>query len=125
MVAPRALARFNRRVTNPVLGRLVPLVPGFAMIEHTGRRSGRAYRTPVNLFRHGDGYVVALTYGPTADWVRNVLAAGECDAVIRGRSVHLVRPRVVHDPQRQTMPAAVRPILGVVGVDDFLELDPA
>jgi hypothetical protein len=31
----------------------------------------------------------------------------------------------VHDPRRQAMPAAVRPILGVVGVDDFLELDPA
>jgi deazaflavin-dependent oxidoreductase (nitroreductase family) len=122
MVLPRGVAKFNRQVTNRVLGRIAPVVPGFAIIEHVGRKSGKPYRTPINLFRTSEGYVAALTYGPDADWVRNVLAAGGCDAVIRGRRVHLVGPRIVHDPQRRPVPAHVRGFLGLVGVTDFVEL---
>ncbi len=122
MVAPRALARFNRHVTNPVLSRIVLRMPGFAMIVHTGRRSGKEYRTPVNVFRADDGYLIALTYGPGSDWVRNVLAAGGCDAIIRGTTVHLTEPHVLHDPKRTRMPAGVRQVLRLVGVADFLAL---
>jgi deazaflavin-dependent oxidoreductase (nitroreductase family) len=122
MVAPRGLAKFNRRVTNPVLGTLAPIIPGFAIVVHTGRKSGRTYRTPVNLFRVGDSYVIALTYGPRTDWVRNVLAAGGCDAITQRRQVHLTAPRLVHDPERRRMPAPVRQFLGLLRVTDFLEL---
>jgi deazaflavin-dependent oxidoreductase (nitroreductase family) len=122
MVAPRGLAKFNRHVTNPVLGTLAPIVPGFAIIVHTGRKSGRTYRTPVNLFRSGDTYRIALTYGPNSDWVRNVVAAGGCDAIIRGRRTHLTGSRLVHDPARRAMPTPVRQFLGLLRVEDFLEL---
>ncbi|HEX4221318.1 MAG TPA: nitroreductase family deazaflavin-dependent oxidoreductase [Pseudonocardiaceae bacterium] len=122
MVAPRGLARFNRHVTNRVLGPIAPIAPGFGMLVHTGRKSGRTFRTPVNIFRTEDGYVVALTYGPRCDWVRNVLAAGGCDAVIRGRTVHLGEPELVHDPRRSRIPAFTRPIMAAFGVDDFLLL---
>lgn len=122
MVLPRGVAKFNRRVTNKVLGRIAPIVPGFAMIEHVGRKSGKTYHTPINLFHTDGGYVAALTYGPGADWVRNVLAADGCDAVIRGRRVHLVRPRLVTDRERKLAPSPARQFLGLVGVQDFLEL---
>lgn len=122
MVLSRRVAKFNRRVTNQVLGKLTPVLPGFGTIVHTGRRSGRTYRTPVNLFRTSDGYRVALTYGPQSDWVRNILAADGCDAIIRGKQVHLDQPRVVHDPGRKSVPPPARQVLGVVGVVDFLEL---
>jgi deazaflavin-dependent oxidoreductase (nitroreductase family) len=122
MVAPRGLARFNRQVTNRVLGKLAPVAPGFGLLVHKGRKSGRTFRTPVNIFRVEDGYVIALTYGPQSDWVRNVLAAGGCDVTIRGRTVHLTEPEIVHDPRRRHMPLFARPILGAVGVDDFLML---
>ncbi|HVV25095.1 MAG TPA: nitroreductase family deazaflavin-dependent oxidoreductase [Pseudonocardiaceae bacterium] len=122
MVAPRGLAKFNRHVTNPVLGTVAPRLPGFGVIVHTGRKSGRTYRTPVNIFRTADGYLVALTYGKDTDWVRNVLAAGGCDAVIRGHQVHLTSPELVHDPRRTAMPTPVRQFLGVLGVTDFLAL---
>jgi deazaflavin-dependent oxidoreductase (nitroreductase family) len=122
MVAPRGLARFNRHVTNRVFGTIAPVAPGFGMLVHTGRKSGRTFRTPVNIFRTDGGYVVALTYGPQSDWVRNVLAAGGCDVTMRGRTVHLTEPEIVHDPQRHLMPAFARPILGALGVDDFLVL---
>jgi deazaflavin-dependent oxidoreductase (nitroreductase family) len=124
---PAALARFNRRVTNPLLMRrpagLGP--PGYAVMIHRGRISGREYRTPISAFRRPGGYVVALTYGPRADWVRNVLAAGECRLERRGRRVRLVNPRVVRDPARRLVPQPVRLVLRLVGADHFLLLDAA
>jgi hypothetical protein len=42
-------------------------MPGLGVVVHRGRRSGRVYQTPVNVFATEDGYVVALTYGPDAE----------------------------------------------------------
>src|SRR5919107_658451 len=69
---PKGLARFNRRVTNRVLGPLAQRLPGFGIVIHVGRRSGAVRRTPVNVFHRGDRYVIALTYGADSQWVRNV-----------------------------------------------------
>jgi deazaflavin-dependent oxidoreductase (nitroreductase family) len=123
MPAPRWLARFNKRVTNRVLGHLVPHLPGFGLVVHRGRKSGREYRTPVNAFRRGDSYTFALTYGPRTEWVQNVLAAGGCSLEMRGRTVRLTSPRLFHDVQRRAMPPPVRVVLGLGHVDDFLTLD--
>lgn len=122
MVAPRGLARFNKRVTNRVFGLLAPFAPGFGVLVHTGRKSGRTFRTPVNIFRVEDGYVVALTYGPQSDWVRNVVAANGCDVITRGRTVHLSDPEIVHDPRLRRVPAFTRPILSAFTVEDVLVL---
>ena len=78
MTAPRWLAHFNRQVMNRLFRPLAPHLPSFGVVVHTGRKTRRLYRTPVNVFRHAEGYVVALTYGRDADWVRNVLASGGC-----------------------------------------------
>ena len=122
MPLPKTLARFNRRVTNRVLGRFAGHVPGFAIVTHTGRRSARTYRTPVNLFRSGDTYVIALTYGADAQWVRNVEAAGGCELETRGARIRLVEPRIVHDPRRTRVPAPVRLPLAAIDVSDFMLL---
>ena len=122
MPLPRWVARFNRHVTNRVLEPLALRLPHFGVIVHTGRKTGREYRTPVNVFPRPGGYVVALTYGPKSDWVRNVLAAGGCVLETRGRRLRLVRPRLYHDEQRRAVPAAVR-VVGRLGrVSDFLDL---
>ena len=121
MVLPKRLARFNRVVTNRATGPLAGWLPGFGVIIHRGRRSGREYRTPINVFRTSDGYVVALTYGIT-DWAKNVLAAGGCELQTRRRRVRLTDPRLVHDPTRRDMPPVVRQIVGRIGVTDFLHL---
>jgi deazaflavin-dependent oxidoreductase (nitroreductase family) len=117
---PRRLARFNLAVTNPILRHVAVRLPGFAIVHHTGRRSGRAFTTPVNLFKDGDRHVIALTYGRDSQWVRNVLAARAFDVVTRGRTVHLVDPEIVHDPTQRLVPAPVRPILRLARVTDFL-----
>jgi deazaflavin-dependent oxidoreductase (nitroreductase family) len=122
MPLPKRLARFNRHVTNRIVAPVARRLPGFAVVSHVGRRSGRVYRTPVNLFRDGDHYVIALTYGSDSQWVRNVLAAGAVDIETRGRRVHLVAPEVVRDARRSLVPEPIRPILGLVRVSDFMLL---
>jgi deazaflavin-dependent oxidoreductase (nitroreductase family) len=122
MPLPRVIARFNRHVTNRVLGPLAPHLPAFGVVIHRGRHSGRSYRTPVNVFRRPAGVVVALTYGPDADWVRNVLAAGGCVLETRGHAVPLTQPRLIHDERRRSVPAALRPIGRLGRVSDFLDL---
>jgi hypothetical protein len=67
MPLPRPLARLNRRLTNRVAGRVAGRLPPFAIVAHSGRRSGRTYQTPIWAFRAPDGFVVALTYGDSAD----------------------------------------------------------
>jgi len=116
------MATVNRYVTNRVLGGPANSLPGFGVVHHVGRRSGRLYRTPVNVFPTPGGYVFALTYGSQAEWVRNVLAAGGCDLVTRGRRVRLANPRLFHDERRSMMPAHVRLVLGLAHVSEFLEL---
>jgi deazaflavin-dependent oxidoreductase (nitroreductase family) len=70
--------------------------PGQAhgVIEHVGRTSGRAYRTPVTPVATAEGFVVAMPYGPTTDWVRNVLAAGTATLVLDGETIPVDRPEV-------------------------------
>jgi deazaflavin-dependent oxidoreductase (nitroreductase family) len=119
---PRGLGRFNRRVTNRILGPIVAHLPWFGILEHVGRRSGRTYRTPVMLFGSGERRVIAMTYGPDTDWARNVEAGGGATVVQRGRAVHLVEPRIVHDPARRLVPRPIRWVLRMIGAADFLEL---
>ncbi|HKA85517.1 MAG TPA: nitroreductase family deazaflavin-dependent oxidoreductase [Acidimicrobiales bacterium] len=122
MALPRGLAAFNRRVTNHVTGPFAGRLPGFGVVVHRGRRSGREYRSPVNAFVTTGGYVLALTYGTESDWVKNVMAAGNCDLVNRGRTVHLTAPEIVHDETRRYVPGPVRPLLRALGVADFMRL---
>ena len=126
MPLPKALARFNRVVTNRVLGVLAPWVPPFAQVIHRGRTSGREYRTPVWMFHRGGRYVVALTYGSDTDWVKNVFAEGGCRIRRMGAELavggpRLVRARSGHGLVRAPIALALR----VMGVHDFLLLEPA
>lgn len=125
MPMPRAMARFNRRVSNKLIGPIAPLVPGFGVVTHRGRRSGRVFRTPVSVFPQSGRVVFALTYGTGSDWVRNVLAAGACDVRSRGTTTHLVNPRIVHDETRAGIRPVERAVLRVLRVADFLVLDVA
>jgi deazaflavin-dependent oxidoreductase (nitroreductase family) len=126
MVLSARLARMNRHGLNRITGRIAHRVPGFGILHHVGRKSGKALTTPLNVFRQpGGGFVVALTYGPDTDWLKNVNAAGGCTITTRGVSYRLTNPRVVTDPTLAGMPAFVRAVLRLNGVEQFLHLDPA
>src|SRR6476620_2952349 len=122
MALPRWLAHFNVAFTNRLMLPVAGVLPWFGIVELIGRRSGRRYRTPVNVFRRRDRYLFALTYGPQSEWVHNVVAAGGCILVTRGRRTRLVGPRRFSDPRRRDMPWIVRIGLGVLDVSEFLEL---
>jgi deazaflavin-dependent oxidoreductase (nitroreductase family) len=118
---PRRLAEFNKVVTNRISRHVAGWAPGFAIVHHQGRRSGRTYDTPVNVFVRPDGYLFALTYGE-GEWVKNVLAAGRCEITTRRRTIRLTDPQVSRDPGRRGVPRPVRWILAVVQVDEFLTM---
>ena len=122
MPIPRTVGRWNKVGLNRVTRRIAPWLPGFGVVEHRGRRSGRRYRTPVNVFATEGGYRFALTYGPETDWVKNVLAAGGCELRTRGRTIRLVAPRLYHDERRHGIRPLERRILRLLGVADFLAL---
>jgi deazaflavin-dependent oxidoreductase (nitroreductase family) len=122
MPFPRALARLNKAGLNRLTRHTAPLTPGMGTVVHRGRRSGRQYQTPVNVFRTGDGYLFALTYGPGSDWVQNVLAAGGCELRTRRRTIALTDPRVFRDQTRAGIRPVERQVLRLMGVADFLQL---
>src|SRR6202161_2465256 len=79
----RWVAAFNLAVTNRITSRFAARLPGFGILTHVGRKSGKVYRTPVNVFRAQKGFLIALTYGRESEWVRNVIAAGTCQLLTR------------------------------------------
>jgi hypothetical protein len=74
-------------------------------------KAARTYRTPVNLFRTGQGYLLALTFGSDADWVKNVLAADSFEVITQRRTYRLVDPKLFVDELRSQVPFIVRLIL--------------
>ena len=92
MPIPRIVRQWNKAGLNRVTKHIAPWAPGLGVVIHRGRRSGRLYQTPVNVFAAKDRYVFALTYGPDTDWVKNVLAAGGCELRTRGHATRLTSP---------------------------------
>ncbi|MGO9382992.1 MAG: hypothetical protein ACLP4W_13090 [Mycobacterium sp.] len=57
-----------------------------AILTHVGRRSGRTYVTPLGAAAYRDGFVVSLAVGPSADWCRNLMAAGRGTLAFKGQT---------------------------------------
>lgn len=119
-------ARFNRVVTNPLFRPISGWVPMWSIVEHTGRRSGTTYRTPVSMFHTADGVAVLLVYGPARDWVKNLQAAGGGRVKLGGKTFDVTNPRVVPTAEAVVLlKAPWRQLLGRAGVAHTLLLDRA
>jgi deazaflavin-dependent oxidoreductase (nitroreductase family) len=121
----RWLAKINIAFTNRITSLFAGWFPGFGILTHVGRKSGKIYRTPVNAFRASNGFIIALTYSSQSEWVKNVLAAGGCELQTRGKKYQLSAPKVVRDPTRKRFPFPVRIVLRLVGADEYMELSKA
>jgi deazaflavin-dependent oxidoreductase (nitroreductase family) len=97
----RVNKRFNNRLVMSI-GRAGKPHSLFALVEHTGRKSGRQYVTPVRLVQHGDAFIIPLTYGERADWYRNLLTAGRMTIHWQGK------PYPVGQPERVEVSLAAR-----------------
>jgi hypothetical protein len=65
------------------------------IIRARGRVSGRLIETPVGIVATDDAFLIALPYGTRAQWLRNVLAAGEATLVHEGGTHAVDHPELI------------------------------
>lgn len=120
----RLVRRFNKRFTNPrVLATAGGPGESTAVIRHVGRSSGREYATPIGVDRTDRGLLVTLPYGPTADWVRNVRAAGVARLDLDGRTLRVLDPRLIALAEAAPLlSVGERRLARVFGITQFLLL---
>lgn len=120
----RTVRRFNRAVTNPNAMKTAGQPGAYAaVIHHVGRASGDRYHTPVGPFPTEDGFVIALPYGTTPDWLKNVLVAGSATLTSEGRTYFIDEPEVVGSSEAMSaVPAKDQRSLRWFKVTDFLRV---
>jgi deazaflavin-dependent oxidoreductase (nitroreductase family) len=67
----------------------------YGVVHHRGRRSGRAYATPVVVRQTAGGFVIPLAFGEGADWFQNLRAAGGCVVQWNGMEYAVIDPVVI------------------------------
>jgi len=120
-----AVRRVNRSVTNPRVMRTAGSAQTqTSVIAHVGRKSGRAYETPVDIISTTTGLLIALPYGTRVDWLRNVVAAGSATVVTRGDRVDVERPTIVATADVAALiPRRTLRTLRLLGVNQCLHLE--
>lgn len=119
-----AIRRLNRALWNRRAMKTAGRPGAYAsVIQHTGRHTGTAYKTPVVTADTDGGFLIALPYGTRVDWLKNVLITGSAVVVNEGRSFQVDDPQVIsaaecveHFSRRERL------IHGLYGVDQFLIL---
>lgn len=101
---PAGTLRFNKFAVKLAGKRFFP---PWALVHHTGRKSGKQYTTPVAPFTNRpDVIVIGLPWGERTDWVLNIVAAGGCTIDWKGRTVTVTDPAFVDE--RTALAAANR-----------------
>jgi len=120
----RGIRRLNRALWNPMQMKTAGSRGAtYAIIRHVGRKSGNEYETPVGVVSTPDGFVIALPYGPSADWVRNVVSADSAVIVHEGTTQRVERPEIVGSTRvGDHLTAKDRFVNSLYGVRDFLVL---
>lgn len=86
----------NKYLLNPLMLQLAGKRFWYAsVVEHTGRRSGKRYSTPVVADRVGEDVIIPLPYGTDVDWVRNVLSAAGATVVHKGETLATDTPEII------------------------------
>lgn len=116
--------QLNKHVLNPAMIRLASGKHGSAaVIEHTGRRSGKTYATPVAALRVADGFVIPLPYGTRVDWLRNVLAAGGATIRVHRETYELSQPKIIDTATAVSLlSASRRRTFSGFGIKNFLKI---
>jgi deazaflavin-dependent oxidoreductase (nitroreductase family) len=118
------LWRFSRRTSgwaSPLAGRRWN--PIFARVLHRGRRSGRAYQTPVAARRVADGFIISLAFGAQVDWHRNLEAAGGGVIRWRGRDYEVSGPEIIDAAEAlRAFDPVQRLFLRLAGIDGYIRV---
>ena len=114
----QAAKRFNPRVLA-----FARKVPPWVVLEHTGRKSGKPFQTPLTAFATRDpeslGVLVAfpLPWGPDTDWCRNVLHAEKCAITRRGVRYTVTEPHVVSADEAVSLGVRLAAVVAPLGID--------
>ena len=93
------------------------------VIRHTGRRSGREYATPIWAVPTTEGVVISLPFGESADWLKNLLAAGRATIETRGEIWEVAEPEVLdRETAWPSLPRRARLLFGLAGIERHLKL---
>lgn len=84
-VVPRSVRRSYQRMSMPMFRPFAGLLPGWALLETTGRRTGEPRRVPVGGRLVGDTFWFVSGAGRDADFVRNLGADPAVRLRVRGR----------------------------------------
>ena len=116
---------FNKHVLNPAILHLAGGKHFYAStIGHTGRNSGRHYRTPVAAMRVTDGFVIPLPYGSHTDWVCNLMAKSGGNLRSAGEDFEITSPTLVDAATAiAEMPPRQRRFAKRLGVRKFLHVN--
>src|SRR5690348_11672664 len=113
------------RIMNPLAMRLAAtgLLSVWGVVQHTGRKSGRAFATPIALGAKAEYFFLPLPCGPGTDWCRNLMAANGGGIRYRGRDYRVTDPQVVSmNVARPAFPRPIQLVLPLVGIKSFLRL---
>ena len=115
----------NKYFTNKVMIHICGKSFGhFAILSHTGRKSGKLYRIPVIAEPVSGGFVIALTYGKEVDWYKNVAAKGGCSIHWKNNDYQLVHPEFIDkEVALMAFPNVIRSALRKVGIEYYLKLE--
>jgi deazaflavin-dependent oxidoreductase (nitroreductase family) len=123
-LAMKPVIRLSRAVLNPRQMKTAGTPGAFAsIVKNRGRTSGREYETPVGIVDFGDDFVISLPYGTSANWMRNVLAAGEATIVHNGDTIAVDAPELVPiETIAEAFTASERRTHSIFGIDHALRL---
>jgi deazaflavin-dependent oxidoreductase (nitroreductase family) len=120
----RSLSLAIEPVARPLAGsRIFPL---WAVLEHTGRRSGTVYRTPVVAFRSAHGFVIPLPFGDRTQWAKNLLSSGNGSVRWKGRDWTIREPAIVEaSVARPALGPIFGRLVGAIGIRHFVRVEDA
>jgi hypothetical protein len=88
----RRLGKSSNWLTRHLAGRRFVTI--WAVVRYRGRHSGKEYAIPVAIGATKESFVIPLPFAG-AQWILNVLAAGECIVRWNGRDWHATAPEII------------------------------
>ena len=119
-----------RYVANPIVERVAGFVPWWALLETTGRTSGKPRRNPVGNGLRGDTFWIVADHGHDAQYVKNIKANPRVRVRVEGRwrsgTAHVMPDDDPLERQKKLRPvnAAIVRAMGTNLLTVRIDLDP-
>ncbi len=102
---PNIVRYFSKLFKNRMIADVESGKSEMSIISHTGRKSGRAYRTPVEAIFLDKEVLIGLVYGRKTDWLKNVLEQKSCTIYYRMQTYAATDPVILPvDSARELLP---------------------